>query len=89
MIPAHLSAILTHIGLTSYHRPDVVIQSATKRDIEGQKVRQVKERQNQDGFIQIFGTNSPNLQTNLVYHVINISQRLRSNMNKDASHKQS
>lgn len=28
----HLSAILTHIGLTSYHRPDVVIQPSIKRD---------------------------------------------------------
>lgn len=31
-------------------------------------------------YYQVIDTNSPNLQTNLVYHIINISQRLWGNM---------
>lgn len=31
-------------------------------------------------YYQVIDTNSPNLQTNLVYHIINVSQRLWGNM---------
>lgn len=43
----HLSAILTHIGLTSYHCSDVVIQSSTNRERKGYMVTTlVKQKAN-------------------------------------------
>lgn len=63
----------------------VVYQTWQKRK-DGNKVVKTETKYQ---CISIFGRNSPNLQTNLVYNIVNISQRLRRHMKEIASHRQS
>lgn len=79
----HLSAILAHIGLASNHRPDIIIQTPAKCDTKCQScwgwTKKKTKQQNMYHYI-IYIIYSPNLQTDLVYHIINISQGLSRNM---------